>query len=118
MTGWPGPLPWDGTGEPWLAVGVCESGASQAALRWALLEAQRRDARLLVVSVWTGGTVEEQRVREAWLLSVVRHAVAVTGVRGRTWLQLVVGEPSTVLWALAEEADLLVLGDHAAAGRI
>ncbi|MEI4272176.1 universal stress protein [Klenkia sp. LSe6-5] len=97
---------------PWLACGVSRSAASRAALRWALLEADRRDARLVAVRVWTGGSSAARSACERDLVATVSAAVHDTGVRGRTWVRLVDGDPHLVLAALSEEADLLVLGAH------
>ncbi|WP_222269848.1 hypothetical protein [Modestobacter marinus] len=48
----------------------------------------------------------------------VRAAVAETGVRGRTRVQVLTGPVAEVLTALSEPADVLVPGrDHGEAGR-
>lgn len=95
-----------------IVCGVSGSRASRAALRWALGEAERRDARLTAVRVWPGGSARARARCEAELVAVVRAAVEVTGVRGRTWVQVVEGDPRAVLSALGDDADLLVLGSH------
>ncbi len=102
---------WPGHG-PWLVCGVSGSAASRAALRWALREALRREARLVAVRVWTGGSDAARDASGRDLVATVADAVRDTGIRGRTWVRLVEGDPDRVLTALAEEADLLVLGSH------
>ena len=97
---------------PLLVVGVSESAASRAALRWALREAQRRDGRVAAVSVWPGDDPTTRQAREQALVAVVRQAVEDTGVRGRTWVRLLQGQPPVVLLTLARQADVLVLGTH------
>jgi hypothetical protein len=81
-------------------------------LLWALREADRRDGRVLAVTVWAGGAEEERADREAELVARVRNAVEETGVHGRTECQLIAGPVASVLTALSEQADVLVLGQH------
>ena len=95
-----------------IVCGVSGSRASRAALRWALGEAERRDARLTAVRVWPGGGGPSRERCEQELVALVRAVVRQTGVHGRTWVQLVDGDPRSVLDALGEDADLLVLGAH------
>ncbi len=105
---------WD---DDWVVCGVSTSRASRAALRWALLEAQRRDTRLLAVRVWPGGGARARARSARGLVDTVRAAVRETGVRGRTWVVLVDGDPRQVLAELGDTAALLVLGAHRAAAR-
>lgn len=105
---------WD---DDWVVCGVSTSRASRAALRWALLEAQRRDTGLLAVRVWPGGSARARARTARGLVDTVRAAVRETGVRGRTWVVLVDGDPRRVLADLGDTAALLVLGDHHAAPR-
>jgi len=79
---------------------------------WAMREAERRDGTVLAVTVWDGGPDAERTGREAELVARVRAAVEETGVHGRTQVQLVAGPVAEVLTALAERADVLVLGQH------
>jgi nucleotide-binding universal stress UspA family protein len=102
---------WPGA-DAWLVCGVSGSPNSRAALRWALREAAERDAKVMAVRVWAGGAAAARAECERDLVATVRAAVQDTGVRGRTWVRLLDGDPDGVLAALAEEADLLVLGSH------
>jgi hypothetical protein len=110
-------MPWQGPagqrgGRPWIVVGVGPTRESRGALLWALREAERRDGTVLAVTVWDGGPAEERAAKETELVGRVTDAVAETGVRGRTRVQLVAGPVADVLTALSEEADVLVLGQH------
>ncbi|MFQ1002418.1 universal stress protein [Modestobacter sp. SSW1-42] len=97
---------------PWIVVGVGPTEESRGALLWALREAERRDGTVLAVTVWDGGPEEERAAREADLVARVRDVVEETGVHGRTRVQLVAGPVAEVLTALADRADVLVLGQH------
>ncbi|MCO7222021.1 universal stress protein [Klenkia sp. PcliD-1-E] len=98
--------------EGWVICGVSGSASSRAALRWALREAQDRDAPLMAVRVWPGGGARTRARAERDLVELVVGAVRATGVHGRTWVRLVEGDPRAVLAALGDSADLLVLGSH------
>ena len=104
---------WPGAGA-WLVCGVSGSQNSRVALRWALREAHRRDARLMAVRVWSGGGAAARAACEQDLVATVRAAARDTGVHGRTWVRLLDGDPDRVLTALADQADLLILGSHEA----
>jgi len=101
---------------PWLVVGVGPTAESHGALLWALREAARRGGTVLAVTVWDGGPEAERVAREAELESRVRNAIEETGVHGRTQLQLLTGPVAAVLTAIAQDADVLVLGQHHVAG--
>jgi hypothetical protein len=106
-----------GSRRPWLVVGVAPTVESRGALLWALREAERRDGTVLAVTVWAGGPEAERAALEAELVARVREAVAVTGVCGRTQVELVAGPVAAVLVALSERADVLVVGQrHLAVG--
>ncbi|MGY1704818.1 universal stress protein [Geodermatophilus sp. SYSU D00697] len=97
---------------PWLVVGVGPSAESHGALLWALREAERRNGRVLAVTVWSGGPEVARAAEEARLLERVRRAVEETGVHGRTLAELVAGPVAEVLTAFAAGSDVLVLGEH------
>ncbi len=118
-------------GKPRIVVGVDESPASLAALRWAAREAGLRATRLQVVQAW-----ERARWRVAPYASCVRprdpdedHVVAGARLEGavRTMLgpasaipvtvEVAEGLATQVLLDRAAGAELLVLGGVASTGR-
>jgi nucleotide-binding universal stress UspA family protein len=118
-------------GKPRIVVGVDESPASLAALRWAAREAGLRATRLQVVQAW-----ERARWRVAPYASCVRlrgpdqgRAEADARLEGavRTMLgpvsaipvtvEVAEGLPTQVLLDRAAGAELLVLGGVASTGR-
>jgi nucleotide-binding universal stress UspA family protein len=118
-------------GKPRIVVGVDESPASLAALRWAAREAGLRATRLQVVQAW-----ERARWRVAPYATCVRlratgedHAAAGARLEGavRTMLgpasaipvtvEVAEGLATQVLLDRAAGADLLVLGGVASTGR-
>lgn len=106
--------------KPVILVGVSESAASRAALRWAAAEAGRIGADLIAVRAW------ERRSRAAYaqhadavedLQERARRelAVAVSEVLGfdlgrQTAAEVIQGTAERVLVARSKDADLLVLG--------
>ena len=113
-----------------IVVGVDDSPAALAAVRWASQEAQQRSARLLLVHVYNvmpapllAGPVPQQAfddVRE--MAQRVVHTCAAyvqPGVDVTT--RTVAGSPGLVLEEMSADADLLVVGGsahHSAAVRL
>jgi len=114
-----------------IVVGTDGSEHARHALRWAVKEAQLRDARLAVVSAWSPpGTMSslgpltapidlsewEQSAKEA-LEADVADAVAATGFAEPDLdAEVVRGDPSQVLLDRAADADLLVVGSRGRGG--
>lgn len=108
--------------EPVVVVGVNESRASVAALRWAAEEADRRHARLRVVRGWSsaahapyapvGGCPQpgQQHQAAARGLTALLRQVFGTRLPGSVTAELTEGVPERVLVAASAGADLLVLG--------
>jgi nucleotide-binding universal stress UspA family protein len=103
--------------QPVILVGIDESEASRAAMRWAVREARLTDARIQAVAVWhlpqTFGHVPGppcdvlQDEARAWL----NHAIPPdSGVPTDT--VVVRGDPTAVLLDHASRASLIVLGNH------
>jgi nucleotide-binding universal stress UspA family protein len=104
-----------------VVVGVDGSAGSRRALRWALAEAQRRDAVLEAVTVWQssfgfGGTfgvqVDEDRVARAAAERLDELIAEVAGDDPPVRVETVVaeGDPALVLCERSATADLLVVG--------
>jgi nucleotide-binding universal stress UspA family protein len=106
-----------------IVVGVDGSPGAQAALLWAVDEARRRDAELMVVEAWVpqgpmagpliapgadawGETIERSRKD---LMSQV-ESLRDGSVRLTT--KLLGGPPHDALESLSRDADLLVVGSH------
>ena len=110
--------PVDTADRPLVLVDVQPSACGYQALVWALQEAQRRDAHLLAVTVWSGDPAEPDEGRaemEQALTAMVKRAVEETGVHGRTRVG-VVTQPVTITDVAARTgAELLVLGSEGAA---
>jgi nucleotide-binding universal stress UspA family protein len=110
-------------GRPHVLVGVDESGAVLAALRWAAAEARLRGAVLHVVHAWDPipyqacyavlperPTRDQERLRAgAELAAVVRAAFGADLPAGLV-TELVQGVPERVLLERSAGAELLVLG--------
>jgi hypothetical protein len=100
-------------GRPLVLVDVRPTACGVQALLWALREAERRDAVLLAVTVWSGDPAQPDEGRaemEQALTAMVQRAVEETGVRGRTRVA-VVAAPATVRdVAVSTRAELLVIG--------
>lgn len=113
-----------------ILVGVSGSPASLAALRWAADEADRRDCRLRIVTIWqreqhasyaplVDGDQRPDPLERAWLvLTGAARAVLGSGRwHNRTVeaVEAVEGRIEHVLVSASKEADLLVLGSGPAA---
>jgi nucleotide-binding universal stress UspA family protein len=101
-----------------IVVGVDGSLASRRAVQWAMREAARRGAFLLVVTAWPGraggrapATLMAQRIAttqmQRRLVEEARHRVA-TPVRVGT--EIILADPVTALCHASRVADLLVIG--------
>ncbi|MDX6309399.1 MAG: hypothetical protein QOI06_2445 [Nocardioidaceae bacterium] len=105
-----------------IVVGVDNSDAARAALRFALGEASRRGCALDVVTVWSlyaqpGGTApvdarewtraEAQHVQDCAVASVLTDYDAAPPILSR---QVIEGDPAQVLLRIARNADYLVVG--------
>jgi nucleotide-binding universal stress UspA family protein len=113
-------------GKPFLVVGVSDSVASKAALRWADSEARRRGARLLVVRAWEPLQIahyaphaqhedlaHERRAITAELASTL---FATFGAKLPAFLftEVLEGPPERVLADESAGADMLILGSTSA----
>lgn len=108
--------------EPVVLVGVSESWASVAALRWAADEADRRHARLRVVRGWSPAfdapyapadirpAPEQQRKAAGEALSALLRRVFGAQLPQGVTAELAEGIAERVLVAESGKADLLVLG--------
>jgi hypothetical protein len=67
---------------------------------------------VLAVTVLDEDLRTGQEAAEAELCARVQVAIAETGVRGRTQVQVLTGPVAQVLTDLSDEADVLVLGRH------
>lgn len=107
--------PVDAADRPLVLVDIRPSACGYQALLWALPEAERRDAVLLVVAAWPGDptAADQGRVEmEQALTLMVRRAVAETGVHGRTRLTVLAGSLSPRDLARCTGAELLVIGSE------
>jgi hypothetical protein len=97
---------------PLVLVDVRPSACGYQALLWALREAERRDATLLAVTVWSGDpTLPDEGLAEMEqaLAAMVERAVDETDVHGRTRVAAVT-HPVTVSEVAARTgAELLVV---------
>jgi len=107
--------PADPADRPLVLVDVRPSACGYQALLWALREAERRDATLLAVTVWSGDPAlpdEGLGEMEQALASMVERAVDETGVHGRTRVAAVT-HPVTVSEVAARTgAELLVVSSE------
>jgi nucleotide-binding universal stress UspA family protein len=109
-------------GKPTILVGVSGSPASEAALRWARDEADRRHGRLRIMLVWhpelrafyagparspDGSSVRERARRH---LSEIIRAVLGPAAQPDITVEIVKGTAEQALVAESAAADLLVLG--------
>jgi nucleotide-binding universal stress UspA family protein len=108
-----------------IVVGVDGSPAGQHALEWAVWEAARRRAPVLVVTAWPEGLHAEHTeliTRHRQVSEMQRHAIeaALAGVpagqRPVLGREVVLDYPVPALARAAEQADLLVLGSDARHG--
>lgn len=106
-----------------IVVGVDGSEGSVAALRWALEEAQRREARVDVIHAWhhpyTDGMAaytvdQEEHERRILDRSLAAAGPAAPGVRVETILTH--GGAASILLDAAKGADLLVVGSRGRGG--
>ena len=107
--------PVDAADRPLMLVDVQPTSCGYQALVWALQEAERRDATLLAVTVWSGDPSEPDEgcaEMEQALTAMVQRAVEETGVHGRTRVAVVTA-PVTLQEVLASTgAELLVVGSE------
>lgn len=115
------------TRESTILVGVSASPASLAALRWAADEAERRECRLRIVTIWQreqrasyaqlpDDRDRTDRLEQAWCaLTEAVRAVLGSGPWRNTTLEATEGRAEHVLVLASEDADLLVLGSGPAA---
>lgn len=97
---------------PLVLVDVRPSSCGYQALVWALQEAERRDAVLIAVTVWSGDPTEpDERIpeMEQALAAMVERAVEETGVHGRTRVAVVTSPVTTEEVARSTGAELLVV---------
>ncbi len=107
-------------------VGVDGSEGSRRALRWAIAEADRRDAQIEAVGVWQSpyDLREEmyfpvdERAMEEKTREHLTTAVAAEGERASVPIESVVleGDPAKVLCERSATADLLVVGSRGRGG--
>ena len=106
-----------------IIVGVHQSAASLAALRWAAAEARLRRAKLHVVHAWEpaarrasyailgDSTVSgQERLRAQSVLAAVMRGAYGVGIPARVTAELAEGTAERVLVQRSREASLLVLG--------
>jgi nucleotide-binding universal stress UspA family protein len=110
-----------------IVVGVDESPASVAALKWAAARANERAAELEVIHAWVypylGPRTGTHEPRELMALdaaqvleSVVSEAFGSDGPGVAMEARLVEGKPADVLLEACAGADLLVVGAHKGGG--
>ena len=110
-----------------IVVGVDESAASVAALKWAAARAAEQGAELDVIHAWVypylGYRTSTHEPREMMALdaakvleSVVTEAFGADGAKVPMHAHLAEGKPAEVLVEACAGADLLVLGAHEGAG--
>lgn len=106
-----------------IVVGVDSSNASAAALNWAVDEADRHDAELIVVHAWqraggVGRSMRRDDLDRADAQCMVDLAVRQAEKRINRSLrgQLIEGEATAVLLAASETADLLAVGSRGRSG--
>jgi nucleotide-binding universal stress UspA family protein len=106
-----------------IIVGVHQSAASLAALRWAAAEARLRRAKLHVVHAWEpavrrasyailgDSTISgQERLRAQGVLAAVMRGVFGSDIRPGITAELAEGMAERILVQRSQEADLLVLG--------
>ncbi len=107
--------PADPADRPLMLVDVRPSACGYQALLWALREAERRDATLLAITVWSGDPLlpdEGLGEMEQALAAMVERAVEETGVRGRTLVAAVTHPVTAADVAARTGAELLVVGSE------
>jgi nucleotide-binding universal stress UspA family protein len=96
-------------------VDIRPSACCYQALLWALLEAQRRNAVLLAVTVWPGDPAQADEgcaEMEEALRAMVDRAADETGVRGRTRVAALTHPVTVAQVAARTGAELLVVGSE------
>lgn len=110
------------TTTPTIVVGVDDSPAARAAVRWAAQEARQRSARLLLVHVYNAmpapllaGPVPQQAFNDVRELAqrVTESCAAYAGADTEVTTRTVAGAPGPVLEEISADADLLVVGGSA-----
>jgi len=107
--------PADPADRPLVLVDVRPSACGYQALLWALREAERRDATLLAVTVWSGDPAlpdEGLGEMEQALAAMVERAVEETGVHGRTRVAAVTHPVTVSEVAERTGAELLVVSSE------
>jgi nucleotide-binding universal stress UspA family protein len=114
-----------------VVVGVDGSEGAQGALRWAIGEAGAHGATLEVLHVWRpvlgvgepfdsfpteAAGVEAGQRRARHLVDVAVDWEDTSGLAARPTVTVVLGSPSAVLLAVAERADLVVVGSRGRGG--
>jgi nucleotide-binding universal stress UspA family protein len=108
-------------GQPAILVGVSGSGASLAALRWAAVEARRRDARLRVIQAWeprparapyAAAATDDGSSAGTAAGHLARLVRATTGDQAGAGIdvEVVAGPAERVLVDASADASMLVLG--------
>jgi Universal stress protein family len=113
MTAGADAAPVEAADRPLVLVEVRPTSCAYQALVWALHEAERRDAHLLAVAVWSGDPTEpDERIpeMEQALAAMVMRAVEETGVRGRSRVAVVTSPVTAHEVARSTGAELLVVG--------
>jgi nucleotide-binding universal stress UspA family protein len=103
----------DPAARPLVLVDVQPSAHGYQALVWALQETERRDASLLVVTLWPGDPAQADEGRaemEQALEAMVERAVEETGVHGRTRVAALTYPVTVTEVAVSTGAELLVMG--------
>jgi nucleotide-binding universal stress UspA family protein len=107
---------------PRIVVGVSDSVASKAALRWAAAEAGRRGSRLVVVRAWEPAhnasyapvsqheDARHERHAVSCELATTLHSVFGAKLPSYLFTEVAEGMPERVLADESAEADMLVLG--------
>lgn len=108
--------------KPFIVVGVSDSVASKAALRWAADEARRRGARLMVIRAWEPTPIasyaphpqreDAPHERHAVTCELGHTLYAAFGAKLPSYLstEVIEGVPERVLADESAGADMLVLG--------
>lgn len=109
-------------GKPFIVVGVSDSVASKAALRWAADEARRRCARLMVIRAWEPTPIasyaphpprdDGAHEQHAVTCELGHTLYATFGAKLPSYLftEVIEGMPERVLADESAGADMLVLG--------
>jgi hypothetical protein len=106
-------------GRALVLVDVQPAHCGYQALTWALVEAERRDADLLVVTVWAGDPERPEEGRaemEEALAAMVVRAAEETGVHGRARVAVATAPVTVAELTARTGAELLVVGAEEVAG--